>query len=89
MLSCGIEGYEFVSKRCQRVEYAVPDSQILKTSAEVPLHWTSPWEIEDDESDSKFLEEVGYAILDHWSLRRSPGEQNLMIVVSNNSILAT
>jgi hypothetical protein len=86
--SCGIEGDECASKRCQGVEYAVPDSQILQTP-EVPSHWTSPWEIEDDESVSIFLEEVGYAVPDQWSLRMLPGEQSLLIVVSNKSILAT
>jgi hypothetical protein len=63
-LSCGIEGDEYASIRCQEVEYAVPDWQTLRTSAELPLHWGSLWEIEDDEFMSIFLEKVEYALSD-------------------------
>jgi hypothetical protein len=44
------------------VEYAVPDWQTLRTSAELPLHWGSLWEIEDDEFMSILLEKVEYAL---------------------------
>jgi len=91
-LSCGIEGDEYASIRCQEVEYAVPDWQILRTSAGPPLQQTSPYEIEDGESVSIFLEEVGYGVPDRNSLRRPAGEQRLLRVqiqlVSNKSILA-
>jgi hypothetical protein len=90
-LSCGIEGDGYASIRCQEVEYAIPNWQILRTSAGPPLQQTSPWEIEDDESVSIFLEEVGYGVPDRNSLRPA-GEQRLLRIqiqlVSNKSILA-
>ncbi|KAG1813915.1 uncharacterized protein BJ212DRAFT_1364527 [Suillus subaureus] len=46
----------------KRWKHTVPNWQILRTSAELLLQWTSPWEIENNESVSIFLEEVGYVV---------------------------